>query len=199
MSELVQIHHPRPSPRSAVLPIEAVDAHRDIWCRHYDGCLDVAVRKDWISWSCASCPLMGKEQSKPELKVGGGSSAAQMMEEAGEAPNRVSISAKDIWPRLSDVPTSFGRIAVGYQGCLVRMTLKRLSERGLVEETPKGWRKTGRRICSRCKANLPAEAFVRRKNSADGRGPECRPCYQARKREEVRRRKEREAKRGAKA
>src|SRR5690554_6869859 len=193
------IDHPQPAPLPRNLLPEEVDVHRDVWCRHYEDCLDEAVRREWESFSCASCPLMGKEQSKPELKVGGGSSAAMMMEEAGEAPNRVSISAKDIWPRLSDVPTSFGRIAVGYQGCLVRMTLKRLSERGLVEETPKGWRKTGRRICSRCKANLPAEAFVRRKNSADGRGPECRPCYQARKREEVRRRKEREAKRRAKA
>lgn len=51
MGEVVRLHYPRPSPRSAVLPIEAVDAHRDIWCRHYDGCLDgfngATARRPW--------------------------------------------------------------------------------------------------------------------------------------------------------
>jgi len=69
MSKVVHLHYPRPSPRRSVLPIEAVDAHRDIWCRHYDSCLDVAARRGWISWSCASCPLRGMVQEKPDLRI----------------------------------------------------------------------------------------------------------------------------------
>src|SRR5690606_23036787 len=69
VSKVVQLQQPRPSHRNAVLPIEAVDAHRDIWCRHYDGCLDVAVQRGWISWSCSACPIRGKAQVKPEIRI----------------------------------------------------------------------------------------------------------------------------------
>ena len=55
-------HHPNPSPLSQLIRSETVvSGHRSLYCFHYDGCLDVAVKKDWDSWSCERCALFQAE------------------------------------------------------------------------------------------------------------------------------------------
>lgn len=50
--------HPNPTPLAQLIRSEStVAGHRNLYCLHYDGCLDVAVRLDWDSWSCEKCPL----------------------------------------------------------------------------------------------------------------------------------------------
>lgn len=55
---------PNPTELDAAINPEAgrrnkhgVDAHRNLYCVHYDDCLDEAVAKGWNSWTCARCPL----------------------------------------------------------------------------------------------------------------------------------------------
>jgi hypothetical protein len=38
---------------------------RNVFCRSYDGCLDLAVKKNWRSWTCGKCPLLSCETEKP--------------------------------------------------------------------------------------------------------------------------------------
>ena len=42
-------------------PVEEV---RNVFCACYETCLDVAVKKNWRSWTCARCPLLSTEQSQ---------------------------------------------------------------------------------------------------------------------------------------
>ena len=42
-------------------PVEEI---RNVFCACYESCLDVAVKKNWRSWSCASCPLLNRESSQ---------------------------------------------------------------------------------------------------------------------------------------
>ena len=43
---------PNPSPLSQLIRSETVvSGHRNLYCFHYDGCLDVAVKADWDSWT----------------------------------------------------------------------------------------------------------------------------------------------------
>jgi len=49
-------------PQRRFIPITLADAEiiereRRIYCRHYEACLDYAVEQDWVSWSCAACPV----------------------------------------------------------------------------------------------------------------------------------------------
>jgi hypothetical protein len=54
--------YPHPSPLSQLIRSETVvSGHRSLYCFHYDGCLDVAVKRDWDSWSCEKCPLFHVE------------------------------------------------------------------------------------------------------------------------------------------
>jgi hypothetical protein len=50
--------------RLAKKPPRGKDAavHRRVYCVHYDGCLDLAVMRDWRSWTCARC-LVRHERS----------------------------------------------------------------------------------------------------------------------------------------
>ena len=55
--------HPNPTPLSQLIRSETVVAgHRSLYCFHYDGCLDVAVKLDWDSWSCEKCRLFQAEE-----------------------------------------------------------------------------------------------------------------------------------------
>jgi hypothetical protein len=50
----------KPSPTELIAPINpdrGVEGHRNLFCSHYDGCLDEAVAKGWTSWSCQRCGL----------------------------------------------------------------------------------------------------------------------------------------------
>lgn len=52
--------NPNPTPLAQLIRSETiVSGHRNLYCLHYDACLDVAVRLDWYSWSCEKCPLFG--------------------------------------------------------------------------------------------------------------------------------------------
>jgi len=49
---------PNPAPLLQLIRSEAtVSGHRNLYCVHYDACLDVAVKMDWDSWSCEKCAL----------------------------------------------------------------------------------------------------------------------------------------------
>ncbi len=49
---------PNPTPLAQLIRSEStVAGHRNLYCLHYDACLDVAVKLDWDSWSCEKCPL----------------------------------------------------------------------------------------------------------------------------------------------
>ena len=181
MGKVVQLYHPRPKPRNALLPIEAVDAHRDIWCRHYDGCLDVAVRRGWISWSCASCPLRGQAQVKPELRVQVDSVFADVPE-AWTPVTRPDATTRIVYRRLSNRPMTVQAIARGqYRPSDVLYALRSLAVRGLVVETPQGWKRTGERICAVCQQRLPAMAFSSDCTSIDGLKATCRECRKRRR------------------
>ena len=51
----------QPEPTGLVAPrgVERLTSHnsRNIFCPHYQGCLDLAVRSDWADWTCGRCPL----------------------------------------------------------------------------------------------------------------------------------------------
>lgn len=34
-----------------------VEFHRNLFCAHYDDCLDEAVKRGWNSFSCSRCPF----------------------------------------------------------------------------------------------------------------------------------------------
>lgn len=49
---------PNPSPLAQLIRSEnTVAGLRNLYCLHYDACLDVAVKLDWDSWSCEKCAL----------------------------------------------------------------------------------------------------------------------------------------------
>jgi hypothetical protein len=49
---------PNPTPLFQLIRSEAtVSGHRNLYCLHYDACLDVAVRLDWDSFTCEKCAL----------------------------------------------------------------------------------------------------------------------------------------------
>ena len=51
---------PNPTPLLQLIRSEAIVAgHRNLYCVHYDGCLDVAVKLDWDSFTCEKCPMFG--------------------------------------------------------------------------------------------------------------------------------------------
>jgi hypothetical protein len=42
---------------SLINPDRAVDGQRNLFCTHYDDCLDEAIRQGWNSWCCTRCGL----------------------------------------------------------------------------------------------------------------------------------------------
>jgi hypothetical protein len=57
----------QPRPTASHQPLHSdrirIEEHRNVHCRHYSGCVDVAVRKDWESFTCARCPLMQADKA----------------------------------------------------------------------------------------------------------------------------------------
>jgi hypothetical protein len=61
---------PNPTPLATLIRSEGtVAGHRNLYCFHYDACLDVAVKLDWDSWSCEKCPLFAVHDA-PRDKAG---------------------------------------------------------------------------------------------------------------------------------
>ncbi|WP_375743050.1 hypothetical protein NR800_31565 [Corallococcus interemptor] len=58
---------PQPRPTKFHLPLRAdtfsIEEHRNVHCRFYGGCIDVAVRQDWESFTCAKCPLFHEDKA----------------------------------------------------------------------------------------------------------------------------------------
>src|SRR5512140_1506315 len=55
---------PNPTPLTQLIRSESVvSGHRNLYCIHYDACLDVAVKLDWDSWSCEKCPLFAEHEA----------------------------------------------------------------------------------------------------------------------------------------
>ena len=55
---------PNPSPLAQLIRSELnVSGHRNLYCLHYDSCLDVAVKLDWDSWSCEKCELFSRHEA----------------------------------------------------------------------------------------------------------------------------------------
>lgn len=46
----------------------SVAKHRNLYCAHYDACLDVAVKKGWEGWSCLNCPLFRVQGEAPDAR-----------------------------------------------------------------------------------------------------------------------------------
>lgn len=181
---------PLPVALGAPLLEDQVERHRDLWCRRYDDCLAEAVKRDWKSWSCASCPIKGTDQEPPELRVGGDSALGQLAEDAAISKAPPSVTGPVIYERLSETPLSLMRIARGLgPRWLVGGALRRMAMHGIVEEVEKGWRRTNRRRCSQCKVTKPSTSFVLLDTAPDGRSAECRACRRGRKRIEERARR----------
>ncbi len=51
-TELQSTINPEPSGKTAT-----VESLRNLFCNHYDDCLDEAVKKGWNSFTCVRCPL----------------------------------------------------------------------------------------------------------------------------------------------
>ncbi len=67
----------KPTPSELTAPINpdrGVEGHRNLFCGHYDLCLDEAVKKGWNSWTCARCQLFALQ---PNVAAGLESYATQ--------------------------------------------------------------------------------------------------------------------------
>jgi hypothetical protein len=49
------ITHLGPESLRALLHRRQVAANRDVFCARYERCLDEALEKRWVSWTCAHC------------------------------------------------------------------------------------------------------------------------------------------------
>jgi hypothetical protein len=59
---------PNPQPLMQLIRSEAiVSGHRNLYCLHYDACLDVAVKLDWDSFTCEKCPLFSVHDAPREF------------------------------------------------------------------------------------------------------------------------------------
>ena len=60
---------PCPTPLAGALrDEESVEVERNLYCRNYDACLHLAVKKGWEGWSCAQCPLFSHRGEEPEAR-----------------------------------------------------------------------------------------------------------------------------------
>lgn len=63
----------RPHPVELPAPINpdggkkvSVETHRNLFCVHYDACLDEAVKRGWNSFTCVRCNLFNGERDEFE-------------------------------------------------------------------------------------------------------------------------------------
>lgn len=60
---------PHAKPRPVALPAAlkadvAVDEIRNLYCSYYAGCIDVAVKKGWESFTCTKCHYFKKKDGE---------------------------------------------------------------------------------------------------------------------------------------
>lgn len=46
-------------------PTKKNEGGRNLFCSHYNGCLDYVVKKSWDSWNCSKCDLRNRAGDKP--------------------------------------------------------------------------------------------------------------------------------------
>jgi hypothetical protein len=59
----------KPCPTELTTPINperGLEGQRNLFCVHYDGCLDEAVRRGWSSWCCTACGLATAEPEEAD-------------------------------------------------------------------------------------------------------------------------------------
>lgn len=66
-TELQNTINPEPSGKHA-----SVEFQRNLFCNHYDECLDEAVKKSWNSFTCVRCPLFSVSANTQQPKKGVG-------------------------------------------------------------------------------------------------------------------------------
>lgn len=66
----------KPMPTELTTPINlegsrklSVESHRNLFCPHYDECLNEAVKKGWNSFTCVRCPNYALTQVSPENSI----------------------------------------------------------------------------------------------------------------------------------
>ena len=66
----------KPIPTELTTPINlegsrkmSVEAHRNLFCSHYDECLNEAVKRGWNSFTCVRCPNYALTQVAPENSI----------------------------------------------------------------------------------------------------------------------------------
>jgi len=42
---------------------------RNIYCSHYDNCLDYVVERNWRYWSCERCKHLVNQDARPEVPI----------------------------------------------------------------------------------------------------------------------------------
>jgi hypothetical protein len=66
-----ELHVSKPNPTELFAHmrfLSSVTKHRNLYCAHYDRCLDQAVKQGWEGWSCLNCPLFRVEGQKPDVR-----------------------------------------------------------------------------------------------------------------------------------
>ena len=61
---------PNPTVLAGLVQPENVERHRNVFCDHYDHCLDEALRQTWPSWSCERCPMFARDPVSQAMRVG---------------------------------------------------------------------------------------------------------------------------------
>ncbi len=66
-TELQSTINPEPNGKHA-----SVEFQRNLFCNHYDDCLDEAVKKGWNSFTCVRCAsfTLSSAAAKPTVKMG---------------------------------------------------------------------------------------------------------------------------------
>ena len=49
-------------------PVEK-EGERNIWCQHYEECLDYVASEFWMSWDCSSCRHQSDRNGKIEVAL----------------------------------------------------------------------------------------------------------------------------------
>lgn len=70
--EEIMLARPGPSALASLIEHEGVGANRNLFCPHYDDCLDVALLERWTSWTCAECAFFAIRHEVEEIRRLGG-------------------------------------------------------------------------------------------------------------------------------
>jgi hypothetical protein len=66
-NEVLHTMSQKPNPTKCNPPAQAdkikVEEHRNVFCRDYNSCTDLAARKDWLAFSCTKCPHFARDKA----------------------------------------------------------------------------------------------------------------------------------------